>query len=130
MTQVEDEGDEQIEFKTDPREFTAAISKFMTHSTVKKEIAAGWKKTCLFRSKDKQAVCDLIDGNGVPEASTSNTSTRSRARLRPQTTSQRVVVDSISPEPSTERTQDSVPCSPLARQQQTPNGDEGLDNFI
>ena len=124
ISQAEDEEDEQIDFKADPRVFTAEIAKFMTHSNVKKEIAAGWEKTCLFRSKDKKSIRSLIHENGVPEASTSGTSMRSRSRLRPQTTPERVVVNLISPEPSAERTRESFLCSPLGQQQPTPDEEE------
>ncbi|KAJ5369146.1 uncharacterized protein N7496_008906 [Penicillium cataractarum] len=130
MSQVEDEADETHEFKADPREFAATIRRIMAHSTVKKEIAVGWERTCLFRSEDKQAIRNLIDGEVVPESSGSSTSVRARLRPRPETPPQGMAVNLISPEPSTQRTQESGPCSPLAQKGPVQNDDDGLDGFI
>lgn len=130
MSQVENEADETHEFKADPREFAATIRRIMAHSSVKKDIAVGWERTCLFRSEDKQAIRNLIDGNVAPEPSGSSTSMRARLRPRPQTPPQGMVVNLFSPEPSTQRTQESGPRSPLAQKGPAQNDDDGLDGFI
>ncbi|CEJ61195.1 hypothetical protein PMG11_09733 [Penicillium brasilianum] len=126
VAQVEAEGDELAGFKAEPREFAAAISKFMKHSTVKKAIALGWRKTCLFRAQDQKTICNLIDNNGAPEPTMTSSSMRNKSRLRPQTPPQRTVLNLISPEPS-ERTLESIPASQTQRAQ---CDDDGLDGFI
>ncbi|OOQ89612.1 hypothetical protein PEBR_07613 [Penicillium brasilianum] len=126
VAQVEAEGDEPAGFKAESREFAAAISKFMQHSTVKKAIAVGWRKTCLFRSQGQKAICNLIDNNGAPEPTMTSSSMRNKSRLRPQTPPQRTVLNLISPEPS-ERTLESIPASQTQRAQ---CDDDGLDAFI
>lgn len=102
MTHVEDGGNETHEFKTDPRELAATIRKIMTQSSVKKQIAVGWKQTCLFPERVKEAIRNLVDENEVPEAIAASTSTQTGSRPRPQTPPQREVVNLISPEPSTD----------------------------
>lgn len=126
VAQVEAEGDEPAGFKAEPREFAAAIRKFMNHSTVKKAIAVGWRKTCLFRSQDQKAICNLIDNNGAPEPTMTSSSMRGKSKLRPQTPPQRTVLNLISPEPS-ERTLGSIPAS---QTQRAICDDDGLDGFI
>ncbi|KAJ5151278.1 uncharacterized protein N7482_010530 [Penicillium canariense] len=127
---VEGDQTELDHFKADPRDFASVIRDIMSRPVVKDQVMTGWHQTCLFRSKNEQAIRKLIDAKTTPSPGAPRTPTRARLRSKREIHVQMAEVDLLSPGPSTQERSAASPHRPLIQDAADQEDFEDLQDFI